>query len=84
MAPAHSPETAAALAALVAAEHEVVDVDGVRVLFGEGWGLLRASNTQPVLVLRFEARTHERLKEIREAMEAFLRGQGVDVMAAAH
>ena len=67
-----------------AAEHDVVDVDGVRVLFGEGWGLLRASNTQPVLVLRFEACTRERLEEIREAMEAFLRGQGVDVMAAAH
>jgi len=42
------------------AAHDVVDVDGVRVLFGDGWGLLRASNTQPVLVLRFEARTAER------------------------
>jgi len=35
--------------------HAVIDVEGVRVLFGEGWGLLRASNTQPVLVMRFEA-----------------------------
>jgi phosphomannomutase/phosphoglucomutase len=45
-------------------EHEVITLDGVRVLFGDGWGLLRASNTQPVLVLRFEARTRERLQEI--------------------
>ena len=37
--------------------HKVVDVDGARVLFREGWGLVRASNTQPVLVMRFEART---------------------------
>jgi len=35
--------------------HRVIDVDGVRVLFDHGWGLLRASNTQPVLVMRFEA-----------------------------
>ncbi|MBN2366670.1 MAG: phosphomannomutase/phosphoglucomutase [Calditrichaeota bacterium] len=45
--------------------YEVIDVDGVRILFGDGWGLVRASNTQPVLVLRFEARTEERLKEIK-------------------
>jgi len=44
--------------------YEVIDVDGVRILFGDGWGLVRASNTQPVLVLRFEARTEERLTEI--------------------
>ncbi len=37
--------------------HDVIDVDGVRVLFGDGWGLIRASNTQPVLVARYEART---------------------------
>jgi phosphomannomutase/phosphoglucomutase len=67
-----------------AAEHEVVDVDGVRVLFGDGWGLLRASNTQPVLVLRYEARTRERLEEIRQTMEEFLRLQGVEPVAAAH
>ncbi len=45
-------------------EYEVIDVDGARVQFGDGWGLVRASNTQPVLVLRFEAKTPERLKEI--------------------
>ena len=46
--------------------YEVIDIDGVRILFGDGWGLVRASNTQPVLVLRFEARSPERLAEIRE------------------
>ena len=46
--------------------YEVVDVDGARVLFGDGWGLVRASNTQPVLVLRFEAKTSERLSEIAQ------------------
>ena len=59
--------------------HDVIDVDGVRVLFGDGWGLIRASNTQPVLVLRFEARSAQRLAEIREHMESWLRAQGVAV-----
>ena len=59
--------------------HEVVDVDGARVLFGDGWGLLRTSNTQPVIVARFEAKTQERLDEIRGEMEGWLRSQGVDV-----
>lgn len=45
-------------------DHEVIDIDGARVLFGDGWGLVRASNTQPVLVLRFEAKTKSRLQEI--------------------
>jgi phosphomannomutase/phosphoglucomutase len=40
-----------------------VDIDGVRVIFPEGWGLLRASNTQPVLVMRFEAANEDLLKE---------------------
>jgi phosphomannomutase/phosphoglucomutase len=50
-------------------EYPIVDVDGVRVLFPDGWGLVRASNTQPVLVLRFEARSEKRLQEIRELVE---------------
>jgi phosphomannomutase/phosphoglucomutase len=50
-------------------EYPIVDVDGVRVLFPDGWGLVRASNTQPVLVLRFEARSAERLQEIRTLVE---------------
>lgn len=47
-----------------------IDVDGVRVNFGDGWGLVRSSNTQPILVLRFEADTEERLKQIRSEMES--------------
>lgn len=62
-----------------AARYEVVAVDGVRVLFGDGWGLIRASNTQPVVVARYEARSEERLLEIRGVMESWLRGQGVRV-----
>jgi phosphomannomutase / phosphoglucomutase len=57
--------------------HEVVDVDGARVLFGDGWGLIRASNTQPVLVTRYEARSEQRLAAIRGEMEEWLRTQGV-------
>ncbi len=49
--------------------HKLVDVDGVRVTFPDGWGLIRASNTQPILVLRFEAKTQERLKEIQRLIE---------------
>lgn len=45
--------------------HKVISVDGARVLFENGWGLIRASNTQPVLVLRFEAKTKEELEEIK-------------------
>jgi phosphomannomutase/phosphoglucomutase len=61
-----------------AATREVVGVDGARVLFGDGWGLIRASNTQPVLVARYEARTRERLAEIQGEMETWLRSQGVE------
>jgi phosphomannomutase / phosphoglucomutase len=60
-------------------DHEVIDVDGVRVLFDGGWGLIRASNTQPVLVMRFEALTAERLEQIRGVMSDWLRGQDVAV-----
>ncbi|MEO8577312.1 MAG: phosphomannomutase/phosphoglucomutase [Gemmatimonadales bacterium] len=62
-----------------AATHKVIDVDGVRVLFGDGWGLIRASNTGPVLVMRFEARTQADLDAIRTEMEGWLRQQGVAV-----
>jgi len=53
----------------------IIDVDGVRVNFGDGWGLVRASNTQPALVLRFEADTEARLQEIRSEMEGVLRSK---------
>jgi phosphomannomutase/phosphoglucomutase len=59
--------------------YEVIGVDGVRVLFPGGWALLRASNTQPVVVARFEAVNEERLSEIRGEVEAWLRLQGVHV-----
>jgi phosphomannomutase/phosphoglucomutase len=54
--------------------YDVIDIDGVRVLFPDGWGLVRASNTQPVLVLRFEAETEERLEEIRRIVESAVAG----------
>lgn len=60
-------------------DREVIDVDGARVLFGDGWGLIRASNTEPVLVARYEARTSEDLDRIRKEMEGWLQDQGVDV-----
>jgi phosphomannomutase/phosphoglucomutase len=52
--------------------HRVIDVDGVRVLFDQGWGLLRASNTQPVLVMRFEAATEALLEMYQREMETVL------------
>ena len=45
--------------------HEVIDIDGARILFDHGWGLVRASNTQPVIVMRFEAETQDRLEQIQ-------------------
>jgi len=65
-------------------DNEVVDVDGARVLFGDGWGLIRASNTEPVLVARYEARTPERLQEIRDTMEAWLAGEGIGAATTGH
>jgi len=49
--------------------YQAITVDGVRVVFPDGWGLVRASNTQPILVLRFEAVTEARLAEIRSLVE---------------
>jgi phosphomannomutase/phosphoglucomutase len=51
------------------ARHRIIDVDGVRVLFDQGWGLVRASNTQPVLVMRFEATSGELLGNYRKEVE---------------
>lgn len=53
--------------------YPIIDVDGVRVQFPEGWGLMRASNTQPALVLRFEANSAEKLNEYRQIIEGKLR-----------
>lgn len=52
--------------------YQVIDVDGVRVLFGDGWGLVRASNTQPVLVARCEAKSEEGLQRICAVMQETL------------
>ena len=56
-------------AAELRSRHQTVDVDGVRVLFAGGWGLVRASNTQPVLVMRFEAGTEDQLAAYRAEVE---------------
>jgi phosphomannomutase/phosphoglucomutase len=54
------------------AKHPTVDVDGVRVIFPAGWGLVRASNTQPVLVMRFEATTPELLEQYQREVEGIV------------
>jgi phosphomannomutase / phosphoglucomutase len=63
------------------AKYKTIDIDGVRVIFPEGWGLLRASNTQPVLVMRFEAANEHLLKryqtEVEKVLEEAKRGVGV-------
>jgi len=51
-------------------DHEVIGIDGARILFEDGWGLVRASNTGPILVLRFEAKDRKRLEAIRKEVEA--------------
>ena len=56
--------------------YEVIDIDGVRVKFPDGWGLVRASNTQPALVTRFEAASAGSLAEIRALFDAKLRELG--------
>jgi len=61
------------------ANHPVVDIDGARVTFPGGWGLVRASNTGPVLVLRFEADSPARLHEIQTMVETRLAGLIDDV-----
>jgi phosphomannomutase/phosphoglucomutase len=61
------------------ARYDVVTLDGVRISFPEGWGLLRASNTQPVLVLRFEATSETALAAYRREVETWLGTQGVAV-----
>jgi phosphomannomutase / phosphoglucomutase len=60
-----------------AARYPVSTLDGVRITFAEGWGLLRASNTQPVLVMRFEAASEAALTAYRVEVERWLASQGV-------
>ena len=63
-------EVVAKVAAVVRQRYKVVDVDGVRAIFDHGWGLVRASNTQPVLVMRFEATSEKLLGEYRAELES--------------
>ena len=58
---------------------DVIDVDGARVRFDGGWGLLRASNTQPIIVARYEAETEQQLSAIRSEIESWLLRKGVVV-----
>jgi phosphomannomutase/phosphoglucomutase len=60
-------------------KYKTVDVDGVRIIYPDGWGLIRASNTQPVIVLRFEAKTAAHLDAIRTEVNEWLRQHGVHV-----
>jgi phosphomannomutase/phosphoglucomutase len=60
-------------------KYETIDIDGVRIQFEHGWGLIRASNTQPVMVMRFEADTAEQLAAIRGEVEGWLAAKGVAV-----
>jgi phosphomannomutase/phosphoglucomutase len=58
---------------------DIIDIDGVRILLDDGWGLVRPSNTQPILVLRFEGQTEEALKKIQalvmEDLERAIKGR---------
>jgi phosphomannomutase/phosphoglucomutase len=57
--------------------YEALTIDGIRISFPEGWGLIRSSNTQPVLVMRFEASSEEALQAYRAEVESWLRDHGV-------
>ncbi len=58
-------------------EYDAITVDGVRILYPQGWGLVRASNTQPVIVARVEGRTHEALEAYMADLKARILSAGV-------
>ncbi len=66
------------------ANYECITVDGVRIKFGDGWGLVRSSNTQPVIVCRFEASTPERMEEIKTLVLTKLQSIGKLEIEAGH
>ncbi|MFT4704442.1 MAG: phosphomannomutase/phosphoglucomutase [Bradymonadia bacterium] len=66
-------DVVARIVARLKKDHEVFDIDGARVNFPDGWGLIRASNTQPVLVMRAEAQTEARRDEIEAMLRALIR-----------
>ena len=63
----------------LSARYEVNSIDGARISFPGGWGLVRASNTQPVLVMRFEAESAERLDAVRGEVERWLQEHAPEV-----
>src|SRR5262249_20882450 len=67
-----------------AGRYKVIETDGIPVGSVDGWGLVRASNTQRVLVVRFEARSERRLEEIRDTMMGALKKLGVEDAPVAH
>ena len=67
---------------LIRQHHRIVDVDGVRVPFEKGWGLVRASNTQPVLVMRFEAASKDLLKKYQQEIEGVVQQAREEVSSA--
>ena len=66
------------LTAMFAREHEVITIDGARVIFEEGWGVVRASNTEPRLTLRFEADTDTALAEIMDRFRRAVEEVGLE------
>ncbi len=66
-------EVVAELAREFRARHETIDIDGARILFPEGWGLVRASNTNPYLTLRFEGKTAGAVEDMKRQVYAALR-----------
>lgn len=69
------------VAEIIRKTRQIVDVDGVRVPFEQGWGLVRASNTQPVLVMRFEAATKQQLEQYRKEIEEIVERAKKEVSA---
>jgi phosphomannomutase/phosphoglucomutase len=74
-------EIVAAVSEHFRGKYDTIDVDGVRILFPGGWGLVRASNTQPILVVRFEADTQENLDTIQGIVRDHLRNYDNVVVA---
>lgn len=73
------------MAAYFRSRRKIVEVDGARIIFPKGWGLIRASNTQPVLVMRFEAETQALLDEYRKEVEDVLKAEiGSELVAGGH
>lgn len=63
------------------AVQDIVTIDGVRAKFADGWGLVRASNTQPALVVRCEARDKQTLDDIRQLIEEYIAAARRDLLA---